>query len=118
MSRSEVSGYRCGNAALNDSDDYLLPAVLAELECLNSAKSSQQTKSPTLCFFTTAIHTNKRGWDAQKEGRYSNLAEVIAAWQTRLLGTRVQIRSATLINRLSGRDALASKPLDHQVKVA
>ena len=32
--------------------------------------------------------------------------------------TRVQIRSATLINRLGGRDALASEPLDRQVKVA
>jgi hypothetical protein len=31
---------------------------------------------------------------------------------------RVQIRSATLINRLGGRDALASEPLDRQVKVA
>ena len=31
---------------------------------------------------------------------------------------RVQIRSATLINRLGGRGAIASEPLDHQVKVA
>ena len=31
---------------------------------------------------------------------------------------RVQIRSATLINGLGGRDAIASEPLDRQVKVA
>jgi hypothetical protein len=31
---------------------------------------------------------------------------------------RVQIRNAILINRLGGRDALASEPLDRQVKVA
>ncbi len=31
---------------------------------------------------------------------------------------RVQIRSATLIKRLGGRGAIASEPLDHQVKVA
>ena len=33
------------------------------------------------------------------------------------LGTRVQIRSATLNNWLGGRDALAFAPLDRQVKV-
>jgi len=32
--------------------------------------------------------------------------------------SRVQIRSATLINELGGRDAIASEPLDRQVKVA
>jgi 2-polyprenyl-3-methyl-5-hydroxy-6-metoxy-1,4-benzoquinol methylase len=42
MSRNEISGYRWGNAALNGSHDYLLPAVLAELECLHSAKSSER----------------------------------------------------------------------------
>ena len=35
-----------------------------------------------------------------------------------LVRSRVQIRSAILINRLSGQDALASEPLDRQVKVA
>jgi hypothetical protein len=32
--------------------------------------------------------------------------------------SRVQLRSATLINRLKGRDVRASEPLDRQVKVA
>jgi hypothetical protein len=32
--------------------------------------------------------------------------------------TRIQIRSATLKNGLGGRNALASAPLDRQVKVA
>ena len=35
-----------------------------------------------------------------------------------ITGARVQIRSATLINGVGGRDALASEPLDRQVKVA
>ncbi len=38
------------------------------------------------------------------------------AW--RLNVSRVQIRSATLINGSGGRDAIASEPLDRQVKVA
>ena len=34
------------------------------------------------------------------------------------LAARIQIRSATLINGLGGRDVRASDPLDRQVKVA
>ena len=50
-------------------------------------------------------------------GNYVDKGEIIPL-DTILYPTRVQIRSATLINGLGGRDAIASEPLNRQVKVA
>ena len=57
---------------------------------------------------------------------FSLRLRVFAVKELRFLGSfvfllyraRIQVRSAILINRLGGRDAVAFEPLDRQVKVA